>query len=69
MTNIDRKYAWANVKSAVRSYAKDPTDQHARQVEAAWREVRRTDSASRWRDWQAVRASASNGTGRSRQAR
>jgi hypothetical protein len=66
MTGIDRKYAWAVVKSAIRSYAKDPTDQHAQQVEAAWREIRRTESLSHWRDWQAVSHNASNSSGRSR---
>ncbi len=55
MADLDRKYAWRNVKSAVRSYAKDPTPQHAEQVENAWKAIRRMETVSHWREWPARR--------------
>lgn len=67
MNDLDRKYAWSNVKSAIRSYAKNPTGQHAMQVEEAWKEIRRTDSVSNWREWRAARLSTDYGSGQSRQ--
>jgi len=68
MTDLNRKDAWSNIKTAIRSYAKDPTDQHAREVEDAWREMRRMDSLSDWREWRAARLNAHNGLGQSGQA-
>lgn len=51
--NIDRKRAWSSIKSAVRSYAKDPTVMTAEQVEQAWAEMRRIDNLEQWREWRA----------------
>ena len=65
MTDPNRKYAWGQIKSAIRSYAKDPTDRNAQEVEAAWREIRRTESVSFWREWQAMRFDAKTSSGRS----
>lgn len=50
MTDLDRKFAWRNIKSAIRSYAKDPTARHAQEVEEAWREIRRMETLSHWRE-------------------
>jgi hypothetical protein len=58
MTDLNRKYAWHSIKSAIRSYAKDPTPQHAEKVEDAWKEMRRMEAASHWRDWQTMRLDA-----------
>jgi hypothetical protein len=68
MNDADRKHVWSKVKSAVRFYAKDPTAQSAEQVEDAWREIRRMDSMSHWREWRSAtlnarRASAQPGQG------
>ena len=49
--NFHRKRAWSNVKSAVRSYAKNPTATNAEQVESAWAEIRRIDNLQQWRQW------------------
>jgi hypothetical protein len=65
MTDPNRKYAWYNIKSAIRAYAKDPTDQHAQRVEDAWREIRRTETVSHWREWQSARLNAGDGSNRS----
>jgi hypothetical protein len=65
MTDLNRKYAWSNIKSAIRSYAKDPTAQHARKVEEAWMEIRRMETVSNWREWQATRLNADNRSDRS----
>lgn len=51
--NSHRKHAWSNVKSAVRSYAKDPTAMNAEEVESAWAEIRRIDNLQQWREWHA----------------
>jgi hypothetical protein len=68
MTDLNRKYAWYNIKSAIRTYAKDPTDQHAKQVEDAWREIRQIETVSHWGEWQSARLSAGDGSSRSGRA-
>ena len=68
MTDLNRKHAFSNVKSAVRSYAKDPTAKHAKQVEDAWREIRRMDGLSHWRERRAARLNAHSGSERSKSA-
>lgn len=65
MNDPNRKHTWSIVRSAVRSYAKDPTAQHAVQVEEAWSEIRRMDSLSHWREWREARLNARNASGRS----
>jgi hypothetical protein len=50
-----RQQAWSEVKGAVRAYARDPSTGNAQRVEAAWREIRRMQAVSFWRDWQAAR--------------
>ena len=40
MDRGDRDQAWAAVKLAVRSYAKDPSDGNARKVSRAWMKIR-----------------------------
>ncbi len=67
MTDLDRKYAWYTIKSAIRSYAKDPTPQHAQKVEEAWKEIRRMETVSHWREWQAKRFEAGKSSGQSGQ--
>lgn len=64
----NRKHALSDAKSAVRSYAKDPTAQHAREVEQTWSEVRRMDSLLHWREWREARLNMRNAVKRSRQA-
>ncbi len=51
--NSRRKHAWSSIRSAVRSYAKDPTATNAEQVELAWAEMRRMDNLEQWRQWRA----------------
>ena len=51
--NSRRKHAWSSIRSAVRSYAKDPTATNAEQVELAWAEMRRIDNLEQWRQWRA----------------
>lgn len=51
MTDLNRKDAWNNIKSAVRCYAKDPTALNAQEVEEAWKEIRRMETVSHWREW------------------
>lgn len=51
--NSRRKHAWSSIRSAVRSYAKDPTATNAEQVELAWAEMRRIDNLVQWRQWRA----------------
>lgn len=41
--NEKRSRAWADVKSAVRDYARDPSDGNAQKVEACWKAIRRCD--------------------------
>jgi hypothetical protein len=67
MTDLNRKYAWYNIKSAIRSYAKDPTDQHAKQVEDAWKEIRRMETVSHWGEWREASLNIRNASGRSGQ--
>ncbi|MDX1425383.1 MAG: hypothetical protein R3322_19705 [Kiloniellales bacterium] len=69
MSDLNRKYAWSNIKSAIRSYAKDPTAQHAKQVEEAWKEIRKMETPSHWPEWRAARFDAPDPPGRSGQAR
>lgn len=57
--NSNRKHAWSSIKSAVRSYAKDPSAMNAEQVELAWAEMRRMDNLEQWREWRA-KSSARN---------
>lgn len=57
--NTHRKRAWSSIKSAVRSYAMDPTATNAQQVELAWAEMRRIDNLEQWREW-GTRFSAKN---------
>ncbi len=67
MTDLNRKYAWRNVKSAIRSYAKDPTSQHAREVEEAWKEIRRMETVSHWRQGPTRRFETGKSSGQSSQ--
>ena len=60
MITDDRKKAFAAAKSAVHAYAKDPTDRHAAEVQAAWKVVKELDSYSFWRRWRTVRLVASD---------
>ena len=64
MTDLDRKDAWRNIKSAIRSYAKDPTAQNALEVEEAWRDIRRMDNLLHWREWREARLNARNASDR-----
>jgi hypothetical protein len=53
-----REHAWLKVKAAVHAYSEDPSQGNEGEVEAAWREIRRIDSVSHWREWQAARLKA-----------
>jgi len=44
-----RREAFQAVKQAVRAYLRDPSPDHAGQVESAWRRIRRLDSVVQWR--------------------
>jgi hypothetical protein len=44
-----RRAAFQEIKQAVRAYLRDPSPDHARQVESAWRRIRRLDSVVQWR--------------------
>jgi hypothetical protein len=68
MPDLNRKYAWHSIKSAIRYYAKDPTPQHAEKVEEAWKEIRRMETLSHWREWRAARFDAGKSSSRSGQA-
>lgn len=59
MNDPERKRAWKEARAAVRAYSKDPTDSNAAYVEVAWREIRRMDGVSVWREWHAARMTAS----------
>ena len=59
MNDPERKRAWKEARAAVRAYSKDPSDSNAAHVEVAWREIRRMDSVSFWREWQAARLTTS----------
>lgn len=68
MTDPERKRAWSEARAAVRAYSKDPSDSNAATVEVTWREIRRMDGVSFWREWQAATLttseSRSDGAGR-----
>lgn len=51
MIDPERKQAWKQARAAVRAYSKDPSDSNAAHVEVAWREIRRMDGVSFWREW------------------
>jgi hypothetical protein len=59
MNDPERKRAWKEARAAVRAYSKDPSDSNAAYVEVAWREIRRTDGVSFWREWQAAEPTTS----------
>ncbi len=59
MNDPKRKRAWKEARAAVRAYSKDPSDSNAAYVEVAWREIRRTDGVSFWREWQAAKLTTS----------
>ena len=44
-----RHEALGGAKLAVRAYAREPSEEHARQVDEAWRRVRWIDGLIRWR--------------------
>ena len=41
-----RTRAWADVKSAVRAYARNPSDGNARKVESCWKVIRQCEAAA-----------------------
>ena len=43
-----RQQAWTRVKSAVRAYARNPTNNTAETVEACWKTIRNGDNAHDW---------------------
>jgi len=49
MLNEDHKNALSDAKSAVRAYAKNPSDTNAERVETAWQTVKRLKAATMWR--------------------
>ena len=57
MIDPERKQAWKQARAAVRAYSKNPSDRNAAEVEVAWREIRRMDGVSLWREWQAGKLS------------
>ncbi len=61
MKDPQRKRAWRQARAAVRAYSRDPSEINAATVEVAWREIRRMDGVSFWRDWQAAKLTASEG--------
>lgn len=61
MNDPQRKRAWKQARAAVRAYSKDPSEINAATVEVAWREIRRMDGVSFWREWQAARLTALEG--------
>ena len=63
MNAAERKQAWKQARAAVRAYSRDPSENNAITVENAWREIRRMDSVSFWREWQTARLSASGSNG------
>ena len=60
----DRKKAFAAAKSAVHVYARDPSDRHAADVQAAWKVVKDLESSSFWRQWRSARLMSSDSTDR-----
>lgn len=61
MNDSERKRAWKEARAAVRAYSRDPSDSNAAYVEVAWREIRRMDGISIWREWHAARLSLQAG--------
>ncbi len=59
MNDPERKRAWKEARAAVRAYSKDPSDSNEAHVEVAWREIRRMDGVSFWREWQAAKLTTS----------
>ena len=59
MIDPERKLAWREARAAVRAYSKDPSDSNAAHVELAWREIRRMDGVSFWREWHTARLTSS----------
>ena len=59
MRTVNRTHAWIQAKAAIRAYSRNPSETNAVIVENAWREIRRMDSLSFWREWQATTLSAS----------
>jgi hypothetical protein len=57
MIDPERKQAWKQARAAVRAYSKDPSDSNAAHVEVAWREIRRMDGVSFWREWHVAKLS------------
>jgi hypothetical protein len=49
MLKDDRKKAYAAAKSAVKAYAKDPSDRNAAGVQAAWEVVKNLQASPIWR--------------------
>ena len=45
-----RQEALEGAKLAVRAYAREPSETHAREVDEAWRRVRWIDALVRWRE-------------------
>jgi len=52
MPQDDRKRMFAAAKLTVRAYAKDPSDNNAAKVYAAWKAVSEMETRSFWRQWQ-----------------
>ena len=48
MLKHGHKNALSDAKSAVRAYAKDPSDTNAERVETAWNAVKRLRAAANW---------------------
>ncbi len=59
MNDPERKRAWKEARASVRAYSKDPSDSNAAYVEVAWREIRRMDGVSFWREWQSAKLTTS----------
>ena len=60
MTDPERKQAWKQARAAVRAYSRDPSDSNAAHVEVAWREIRRMDGVTFWREWSAAKLTPSD---------
>ena len=52
MHQDDRKRMFAAAKLTVHAYARDPSDNNAAKVHAAWRAVSEMETRSFWRQWQ-----------------
>ncbi len=62
MHQDDRKRMFAAAKLTVRAYAKDPSDNNAARVHAAWKAVSDMKTRSFWRQWQEARHSSPTAT-------